>query len=130
MTDLNGTVVASPGLETGTDLSDRLHIRTSIATGKFAPGEFILARMDGETAFPFTVPVRDRAGRMTGTLSVVYSLRAYATFFEQLQLPEETILGITDHNGVRIFFRPLKDTNPIGEPIRGEAWAKVRQRRG
>jgi hypothetical protein len=46
--------------------------------------------------------VRASARLRTGTdLSVVYLLRAYRTVFENMDLPKETILGITNHVGVK-----------------------------
>lgn len=121
-TDLNGVVQASPGLPRGTDLSDRRHVDECIRTERFVAGEFVFARSDGDPTFPYAVPIRDRTGTMTGVLTAVYPVVSYGALFDRLDLPEETILGITDHRGIRLFFRPEKSTNPIGEPIKGSTW--------
>jgi len=124
-TDTAGFVTASPGLPRGTDLTDRMHIRKALESGAFASGEFILAKMDGNAAYPFSIPIFDPDDRIIGTLSLVLPLASYGEFFDRLALPEDTILGITDRNGIRIFFRPIKRTNPIGMPIRSEVWAEM-----
>ncbi|MFP4152374.1 MAG: sensor histidine kinase [Alkalispirochaeta sp.] len=121
-TDPDGFVTASPGLPRGTDLTDRVHIRTALETGGFATGEFILAKIDGNGAFPFSIPIFDFEDRLVGTLSLVFPLTTYGEFFDRLALPEETVLGITDRNGIRIFFRPIRRTNPIGTRIKGDSW--------
>jgi two-component sensor histidine kinase len=123
MTDQAGFVLASPRLPVGTDLTDRRHIRNSVATGAFSAGEFIFAEFGGVPAFPFSVPIEDDFGAVVGALSAVYPLTSYAEFFDRLDLPEETILSVTDHKGIRILFLPEMETNPIGRPINADAWA-------
>jgi two-component sensor histidine kinase len=125
ITDLDGIVTVSPGLSSGTDLSDRKHIRDCIAREQFVVGEFILARTDGRPSFPFAIPVRDRSERMIAVLTAVYRLTSFESFFERLDLPPETVLGVTDHNGVRIYFQPAKETNPIGVPIASDTWRAI-----
>jgi two-component sensor histidine kinase len=122
VTDLDGRVIASPGLPAGTDLSGRLHVQRALATGDFVAGEFVTAFMGGEPAMPFSIAIRDNSASISGTLSAVFPLKSYDAVFDRLQLPDGTILGITDHQGVRLYFRPQKATNPIGEPIRSETW--------
>ncbi len=121
-TDSNGVVTVSPGLATGTDLSQRVHVRDALQTGGFVAGEFIFALVNNQPAIPYSFALHDRSGNLIGTLSVVYPLPIYAEFFDRLELPEETIMGMTDRNGTRLFFRPQKDTNTIGSPIKAEVW--------
>jgi two-component sensor histidine kinase len=125
MTDTEGIVLASPGLPAGTDLGGRKHIRESVAEGRFSAGEFVFAELGGVPAFPFSVPIRDEDGAVTGTVSAIYPLTSYAGFFDRLDLPDETILGITDYRGIRIFFRPEMETNPIGQPINAAVWEGI-----
>ncbi len=125
VTDLDGFVTVSPRLAVGTDLSDRKHIRECVETGRFAAGEFIMARTDGRPSFPFAIPIHNQVGEMIGVLTAVYRLTSFESFFERLDLPPETILGITDHNGIRIYFRPEKESNPIGVPISPDTWSAI-----
>ncbi|WP_319416583.1 histidine kinase dimerization/phosphoacceptor domain -containing protein [Marispirochaeta aestuarii] len=113
---------ASPNLETGIDLSQRRHIREALAGKGFVAGEFIIAYVDQEQSFPFALPLRSREGEIIGVLTAVYRLSVYRTIFDRLELPEETILGITDFQGIRIFFHPRKKTNPVGKPIKQSVW--------
>ena len=124
-TDTDGIVRSSARLPAGTDLSDRRHIQAALAGQGFVAGEYILARADEEPAFPYSLSLRDDEGELRGTLSVVYMLRSYRDVFESMNLPEETILGITDRNGVRIFFHPVKGTNPVGLEIKKSVWEAI-----
>lgn len=125
MTDPAGIVLASPGLPAGTDLGDRKHIRESVTSGAFSAGEFVFAELDGVPAFPFSVPIRNDDDVVVGAMSAIYPLTSYADFFDRLDLPAETILGITDHRGIRIFFRPKMETNPVGQPISAAVWEGI-----
>lgn len=124
-TDTNGRVLVSPGLATGTDLSDRKHIRDAIALGRFVAGEFVLARVDSKPAFPYAVPIRDHDNAIVGVLAVVYELSSYAQVFDRFDLPEQTVLGIADHRGIRLYYRPMRETTPIGSPIGERAFRQM-----
>ncbi len=125
VTDRNGIVTVSPGLETGTDLSDRKHIQDALEVGRFITGEYVRARVGEIPAFPFALPLRDPAGEIAGVLATVYSLDAYDQLFDRLDLPEGAIVAIVDHEGTRIFYRPQSETNPVGSPIQAAAWEKI-----
>jgi two-component system, sensor histidine kinase len=122
LTDPEGFVKASALLRTGADLSGRLHIARARESGEFSAGEFIHAKIDQEPAFPWSLPVFAHSGEIIGTITAVYRLSAYRKLFESLELPDNSILGFTDHRGIRIFFHPLKETNPIGLPIKSDVW--------
>ena len=124
-TDTRGIVRASARLQTGTDLSDRRHIQAALTGRGFVAGEYVLARVDEEPVFPYSLSLVNGDGKVTGTLSVVYLLRAYRTAFENMELPRETILGITDHKGLRLFFYPFKETNPVGIRIKQSVWDAI-----
>jgi two-component sensor histidine kinase len=121
-TDVRGHVRASSELPPGTDFSQRKHVRDALKYGAFSPGEYILARIDGIPAFPFAFPLRDTSGEITGALATVFSLETYADLFHRLDLEEDTILAITDHRGIRLFYYPPRETNPPGVAISANAW--------
>ncbi len=123
--DRAGRVVASPNLPPGFDLSDRAHIQGALESGRHCPGEFVLARANGAPAFPYATPIVGVHGEIRGAVGLVYRLSDYAALFDRLEFPEETILGITDRNGIRIFFHPVKETNPIGSPIKESVWRGI-----
>ncbi|WP_319560597.1 histidine kinase dimerization/phosphoacceptor domain -containing protein [Marispirochaeta sp.] len=116
---------ASSQLEIGTDLTGRRHIRNALAGKEFVAGEYVLSYVDQVPAFPFALTLRNKNGRIIGALTAVYRLSTYRTIFERLGLPEETILGILDYQGTRIFFHPQKETNPIGKPIKESVWEGI-----
>jgi two-component sensor histidine kinase len=122
VTDTTGIVTVSAKLEPGTDLSERDHIQRAIGGESFTAGEFIIAQINNEAAFPFAVPIKDNEGNIIGVLSAIYRLSTYREFFKSFDLPEESFLGITDRYGIRIFFYPEKSTNPIGKPIKADIW--------
>lgn len=120
--DPEGVVRASSRLSRGTDLSDRLHVKAALEGRGFVAGEYILARVDAEPAFPFAYTLRDEEGRISGALTIVNRLSEYSRVFDELELPEQSVLGITDHAGKRLFFHPPMESNPIGKPIKADVW--------
>ena len=60
-------------------------------------------------------------------LLISINLSVYNSLFDALRLPAGSVLGITDHNGVRLHFRPGKQSNPIGQPLRPVVWQQISQ---
>jgi two-component sensor histidine kinase len=123
--DSTGRATVSPRLPVGTDLSMRKHVQEALEGTDFAAGEFILARVKEEPAFPFSISLRNREDEVIGLISTVYRLSSYASVFDRLNLPAGAILGITDHAGIRIFYHPQKETNPLGLPIKDSIWEAI-----
>jgi two-component sensor histidine kinase len=122
LTDIRGIVVASALLVKGENLSDRKHLKDAVLRGGFGAGEYVLSRALNEPSFSFAQAVFNEEGRMTGILGAIYRLTVYSAVLDNLNLPEESILGITDSRGVRRFFHPKKETNPVGVPIKSDMW--------
>lgn len=125
ITDARGFVTHSAMLPPGVDFSARKHVRDAIATRSFAVGEYIEAKVDAIPSLAYALPVLDTDGSIESIILCAYRLDAYEAIFEQLELPAETILGLVDHAGVRLFFYPPKATNPIGQPIKGAIWQSI-----
>ncbi|MBN2509205.1 MAG: hypothetical protein JXB03_02970 [Spirochaetales bacterium] len=123
--DTKGFVLASPGLSSGTDLSDRLHIQAALASGSCSAGEYVLARGSGVPSLPFAHPAYTKDGEIAGVFSLVYRLSEFEKLFEAIKFPDETILGLVDAKGVRLFFRPAKSTNPVGEKVKEDVWEGI-----
>ncbi len=120
--DRKGDVVAS-GLPTGqVNLADRKHFAEAMSMEGFSAGEYILSRTGYDPAFPFAQPFRDASGRVAGLLVASIRLSSLDDGFERLLMPEGAVLGVTDHRGVRLYYRPRSPTNPTGAPIREEVW--------
>ncbi|MFW5848202.1 MAG: sensor histidine kinase [Spirochaetota bacterium] len=122
VTDTEGMVVASPGIERGTDLSNRRHIQEALRTDRFVAGEYVMAFVGREPSLPFAHPVHGPDGSIVGVVTAVFPLSNYEGLFDRLNLPPDTVLGITDHHGVRLFFHPEKETNPIGGRMKNDVW--------
>jgi len=125
--DKYGQILVS-GLPHGRiNLADRKHVQEALDTGAFVAGEYIVSRMADEPTFPFAYPLHDDSGALSGVLLISINLSVYNSLFDALRLPEGSVLGITDHDGVRLHFRPGKQSNPIGHPLRLDVWQKISQ---
>jgi len=126
MTDTKGIVVASSRLKPGVDLSGRPHIKRALAEGRFAAGDYFLNLLDQTSSLAFSQPVFDPAGKLSGVLSAAIEFRTYGPLFDRFSLPDDSFLGLLDRNGVRLYFHPPKDTNPVGRPIKNSVWEKMK----
>jgi len=132
LTDLNGEVLASALPFEGTNLADRKHFRQAVAGNDFAVGEFILSRVGAtEPAFAFAYPVRKADGQVRGALTAAVNLSRFSALQGAPQLSEKSLIAITDHQGIRLFYSPARpETNPIGQPILTESWEKALSAQG
>jgi len=120
-----GDIVAS-GLPYGrVNLADRKHFRDAMTTGRFSAGEYIVSRTGFDPAFPFALPFRDAAGNTAGVLIAAVKLASYDAAFDKLLLPPGSMFGITDNKGVRLYYRPKTETNPLGRPVKAAVWEEV-----
>ncbi|MGV1099701.1 ATP-binding protein [Thiovibrio sp. JS02] len=129
LTDPAGQVLASNRLVTGINLADRKHIRDTVSAKKFSVGEYIVTREGLNTpVFPYSYPVLDQKGNIRGVLTAILRLNRLAGFFDVSRLPANSFVAVTDHQGIRLFYHPVKkETNPIGKPIRRENWDIARK---
>ena len=125
LVDTKGTVIASSRLAPGTVIGDRPHMAAALGTGRFSSGQYLIGVLEATPSFAFSQPVLDEAGTIVGVVNAIFKLSSYAALFERFSLPENAILGLVDRNGVRLFFYPAKDTNPIGIPIKGNVWDRM-----
>ncbi len=122
LTDGVGFVVASALLSGGYDLSDRKSIQEALIGRGFCAGEYVVSRALQEPAFNFAQTVRDEKGVVVGALGAIYRLSIYDSLIRNLSLPRGSMLGITDRYGIRLFYNPPSETNPIGGRIKGDMW--------
>ncbi|MEW6429242.1 MAG: ATP-binding protein [Thermodesulfobacteriota bacterium] len=127
----DGRVLASGKPAPTASLADRRHFREAVAKRGFVAGEYIVTRSGSrEAAFPFAYPVIDREGKVKGVLTVVIGLARFASFHDVSELPEKSFVAVTDARGIRLFYYPPRESNPVGRPIRAEVWDRVRTIRG
>lgn len=123
--DRHGDIFAS-GLPFGrVNLADRKHLIEAMHSGRFSVGEYIVSRTGYDAAFPFAMPFRDENGQIAGALIAAIKLSHFDDAFDRMLMPQGSVLGITDHQGIRLYYRPKSPTNPPGAPIREEVWKAV-----
>ncbi len=116
--DATGEVFASGQAFRQVNLADRKHFRDAMATRQFVAGEYIVSRTSGDPAFPFAMPILDDAGQPLGVLVASVKLDSFDAAFAKLHMPSGANLGLSDRNGIRLFYRPVNPANPVGSPIR------------
>lgn len=124
--DADGVVVASSLLETGLYLGDRRHFREALDSGEFSSGRYIINMIDETPAIAFAEPIRGESGDVIGAIAAIIKMDSYTGLFENFRLPDESILGMLDADGVRLFFYPPKETNPVGQRIKASVWDGIR----
>jgi two-component sensor histidine kinase len=122
VTDTAGIVTASSLLQPDTDLSQRLHVRTAITENRFVVGEYIVGLVGQTPSIAFAYPLTNPTGHGTGSITATYKLSAYAGVSDRLGASSQSVLGLVDRNGDRLFFYPPLPTNPIGGPIKRSLW--------
>jgi len=124
--DLNGDLYASALPFSKVNLADRKHMKDALASLAFSTGEYIVSRTAFRSVFTFSYPVLDAAGKPKAVLFAVLDLDFYRKLFAATNLPEGSMMGVTDHQGVRLYYYPPNnEINPIGKPIRRESWEEA-----
>ncbi|GAB7078970.1 ATP-binding protein [Megalodesulfovibrio paquesii] len=123
--DSTGDVFASGVPFDPINLADRKHFQEALTTGRFSAGEFIISRSTHENAFPLSLPVFDEQGQVVAVITAALKLDSYAGYLDEVGAPQQVILGITDHEGIRLFYHPPAPTNVPGKPINPVVWAGI-----
>jgi PAS domain S-box-containing protein len=84
---------------------------------------------DASPAFPFAYPVLDATGTPKAVLTAAIDLTVLSELYHHARLPENSYVGVTDHQGVRLLYYPAKaTTNPIGTSIKTSNWNVASQK--
>ena len=81
-------------------IADRLWFREAVRTGDFAIGEFSIGRPSGIPVLGLGYPVRDQSSRVVRVVAHGLALRDFQAQADNLPLPADAVLTITDRNGV------------------------------
>ena len=127
LTDPHGDVLVSGRDFVVASLRDRKHFREALARKDFAVGEYIISRVGTSVpAFAFAYPVLDRDNRVTAVLTMAIKLAHFSRFYEVQGLPAKSFVGVTDHQGIRLFYYPANEmTNSIGKRIKDTSWERA-----
>ena len=128
----NGRVFAgSSDFEPGSvDVSDRKDFRDAVRTLDFSVGESILGRISQVSSIEFCYPVLDSNGNLAAVLIADFSSDVYAGFLSGMSLPEDGIVTVTDHRGVRLFGYPDHDEIGPGSPIADDLYRFISGKSG
>ena len=128
----DGLIIASAVPHPGTiNLSDRLHVREALQTGRFAVGELISGRTVPVIALPIAYPVRSRDQRtIVGVLVAIIPLDAFDGPVDPTGYLDGTVvlsldrLGriISSHRYFNGAYAPETNRFRIGEPADRELW--------
>ena len=125
LTDRAGRITASSLLPRGTDLFKRPHIQRSLLSRRFSTGEYIIGLVQSEPSFSYSYPLLADDNSVLGTVNTLYKLSSYSRIFNSLDLNPASFFGLVDRNGIRLYFYPPKDSNPIGGPVKQSVWEKI-----
>ncbi|MGA2401024.1 MAG: PAS domain S-box protein [Syntrophobacteraceae bacterium] len=118
-----GDVFASyPPFEPGTNLSDRKHVSDAIRTLDFSVGEYIVGRVSKVPSINFAYPVLDADRKLLAILIAGLRLDEYGHVLTKANLPKDSTITITDHNGTRLFRFPENDAIGPGRPFPEDAF--------
>jgi two-component system, sensor histidine kinase len=129
LTDSAGNILVSAVPMAFTSLADRKHFKDALRTREFSSGEYIVSRATSVASFPFAYPILDDHGEVLGVLTVALDLSKFHAFFAGQNLPEGSFLGISDHEGRRLFRSYVDDAFPLGAFINPGAWKFSQQDR-
>ena len=122
-----GIIVASSRLEPGINLRGRPHIELVLRRAQFSPGSYIVGLVENTPSISYAYPITAETGELVGALTATYKLSSYETYMQGLSITKDTILGIVDRYGTRLFYYPPNETNPIGKPIKYDVWRRMQQ---
>jgi signal transduction histidine kinase len=111
--DLRGEVICStaPGAH-GTPMPHQFFLSTPLNAGDFAVGDF--SRMeDGTPVLQLGTPTRDEEGNANGMAVAALRLDWLMSNLAMTALPPNTVLTITDRNGIVIAHLPRDDASDV-----------------
>ena len=115
--NLDGSVLcSSPEITATVQLADRLWFSEAVNTRQFAIGEFTLGRPIGVPVLGLGYPVVDENGNVKRVVAHGMTLQQFQEQVDDLPLPLDAVMTITDHDGVILARVPG-----------GEQWAGKRQ---
>lgn len=125
MADQHGNVVASTFPPFSSSVKGRKFFRDVQRTMDFSVGEYVYENIQEGPVLHFAYPVTDAKGSFRGVVSVALDLARYGRLFENVKLPEGSMLGIYDHNNIRLY-RSREWEKYVGIPDSPEMTRHVR----
>lgn len=105
--DLNGDLLCSAIPSTNAvNLSDRSNVRKTIATGKFATGDYVFGRVVRKAAINASYPIFDADDKIVAVVFASLDLSALDQFASDIEFPPNAVLITADGNGTIIARKP------------------------
>jgi len=123
--DGNMFTASTPFEPNSINLSDRTHLKDAINTLDFSAGEYIVGRASRVSSINYAYPVLDAEKKLMAILIAGFKLDEYALFIKNAQLPDGSVVAITDHKGIRLFRMPETDAAAIGQSLPFKVFEKV-----
>ena len=99
--DVRGRPIATTTQMTRTlDVSDRTYFRRAMDTRRFAVGDYLVSRLNGNASLVFACPVLNPAGDVQYVVTLGLNLERLGRFMTEHPLHEGTMLGVIDANGI------------------------------
>lgn len=119
-------IAASTDFNAGSvNLSDRKHIRDAIASQDFSVGEYIIGRVSKVQTINYTYPVLNAEHRLIAIVVAGVRLDAVADFLSQVKIPEDSVVALSDHRGVRMLRLPENNLASAGKPLPSDAFEQL-----
>ena len=115
--DGNMFAASTPFEPNSINLSDRKHIKDAVITRDFSAGEYVVGRLSKVQSINYAFPVFDADKNLIAILVAGFKLDEFALFIKNANLPEGSVVVITDHKGARLFRMPESDRAAVGTPI-------------
>ena len=107
------------------NLATRKEIIEALERNDFSVGEYSIGKVSKVPILPVALPVKNGRGETIGVVLASLRLHDYSRIFEQARLPAGSFMALVDHDGVRLYYYPQKDTNPLGGRIASSAWERM-----
>jgi hypothetical protein len=109
ISDSKGTVISSALPFRPYSISHRKYFRETFNTKDFSAGEYTIGGISGRPALHFSYPILDAEDNLKGVVVAAIDLERYGEIFLKAKMPRGSILGITDHKGIRLLRYPDPD---------------------
>ena len=122
--DPRGIVVASGLPSAFHSVKHRKYFQDTITTKAFSVGEYSIGALTGKPNIHFAFPITDKDNRLKGIVVAAVNAARYGDMFLRAKLPQNSVLSLTDHKGIRLFRYPDPDTH-IGQPDHNDRMVKM-----
>jgi two-component system, sensor histidine kinase len=118
LVDLKGNLIGSASATAQANFTHTKHFRDAIEKRTFVTGEYLVGVTLKVPVFTFGYPILDDTGKPRAVLLTSIRLDSFGEQFQRMHFPENSYVGVTDHQGLRIYRHPTSDGLPLGAPIR------------